>query len=51
VSDETYEQAVVCGNCDFKGKVTVPKGKLVTSAPCPKCGNKTLREAFSTEVS
>ncbi len=51
MSDETYQEAVVCGNCDFKGKVTIPKGKLVREAPCPKCGNKTLRVALSGEVS
>jgi hypothetical protein len=51
VSDETYLEAVICGNCNFKGKVTIPKGKLVKEAPCPKCGNKTLREALPGEVS
>ena len=51
MSDETYEIGVVCGNCDFKGKTSIPKGKLVKDAPCPKCGNKTLRDALPGEVS
>ena len=50
MSDETYQSAVVCGNCDFKGEVAIPKGKLVKEAICPKCGNKTLREALPGEV-
>jgi hypothetical protein len=50
MSQGTYEIAVVCGNCDFKGKTSIPKGKLVKEAACPKCGNKTLREALSGEV-
>jgi len=50
VSDETYQESVVCGNCDFKGKVVILKGKLVGEATCPKCGNNTLREALSGEV-
>lgn len=50
MSEETYEIAVVCENCDFKGKANIPKGKLVKEAACPKCGNKTLREALSGEV-
>jgi NMD protein affecting ribosome stability and mRNA decay len=51
MSDDTYQVAVVCQNCDFKGKTNIPKGKLVKNARCPKCGNKTLREALSGEVS
>lgn len=51
MSDETYAEVVVCGNCDFKGSVAIPKGKLVKEATCPKCGNKTLRTALSGEVS
>jgi len=50
MSDKTYQMSVVCGNCDFKGKTSIPKGKLVKNAACPKCGNKTLREALSGEV-
>jgi hypothetical protein len=50
MSEETYQIAVVCENCDFKGKASIPKGKLVKDAVCPKCGNKTLREALSGEV-
>ena len=50
MSDKTYQVAVVCGNCDFKGKVSIPKGKLVKESPCPKCGNKTLRDALAGEV-
>lgn len=51
MSDETYQITVVCQNCDFKGKTNIPKGTLVKDARCPKCGNKTLREALSGEVS
>ena len=51
MSDETYQEAVICSNCDFKGKATIPKGKLVKEADCPNCGNKTLRKALSGEVS
>jgi predicted RNA-binding Zn-ribbon protein involved in translation (DUF1610 family) len=51
VNDETYQEAVVCSNCDFKGSVAIPKGKLVKEAPCPKCGNKTLRSVLLGEVS
>ena len=40
MSDKTYEIGVVCGNCGFKGKTSIPKGKLVKEAACPKCGNK-----------
>jgi len=50
MSDETYQTSVVCENCDFKGKTSIPKGKLVKDAACPKCGNKTLREALPGEV-
>jgi NMD protein affecting ribosome stability and mRNA decay len=50
MSDETYQIDVVCENCDFKGKTVIAKGKLVKDAACPKCGNKTLREALSGEV-
>jgi hypothetical protein len=48
--DETYREVVICGNCDFKGAINIPKGKLVREALCPKCGNKTLRQALSGEV-
>jgi hypothetical protein len=51
MSDKTYEIGVVCGNCGFKGKTSIPKGKLVKQAPCPRCGNKTLRDALPGEVS
>jgi hypothetical protein len=51
MSDETYQTDAVCENCDFKGKISVPKGILVKDAVCPKCGNKTLREALPGEVS
>ena len=51
MSDETYQITVVCENCDFKGKTSIPKGKLVKDAACPKCGNKTLREALPGEAS
>ena len=51
MSEETYQMAVVCENCDFKGKTSIPKGKLVKNAACPKCGNKTLREALPGEAS
>jgi len=50
MSDETYQTSVVCENCDFKGKTSIPKGKLVKDTACPKCGNKTLREALAGEV-
>jgi len=50
MSDETYQTDVVCENCDFKGKTIIPKGKLVKDTACPKCGNKTLREALPGEV-
>jgi hypothetical protein len=50
MSDDTYEIAVVCENCDFKGKTKISKGKMVKDTACPKCGNKTLRKALSGEV-
>jgi predicted nucleic-acid-binding Zn-ribbon protein len=51
MSEETYQTVVVCENCDFRGKTSIPKGKLVKDAACPKCGNKTLREALPGEAS
>ena len=51
MSDETYEINAVCQNCDFKGKTSIRKGKLVKDTVCPKCGNKALREALPGEVS
>lgn len=50
MSDEAYQVDAVCENCDFKGKTSIPKGTLVKEAICPKCGNKTLREALPGEV-
>ena len=50
MSEETYQTDVVCENCDFKGKTSIPKGELVKDAACPKCGNKTLRDALPGEV-
>jgi NMD protein affecting ribosome stability and mRNA decay len=50
MSDETYEINAVCQNCDFKGKTSIRKGQLVKDTVCPKCGNKTLREALPGEV-
>jgi len=50
MSAENYETSVVCANCGFKGKASITKGTLVKNAPCPKCGNKTLREALPGEV-
>jgi predicted nucleic-acid-binding Zn-ribbon protein len=50
MSDENYQKAVVCENCDFKGEANIPKGTPMQEAICPKCGNRTLREALPGEV-
>ena len=50
MTEDTYEMDAVCDNCDFRGKVNIPKGVLVKKAPCPKCGNQTLRNALPGEV-
>jgi hypothetical protein len=50
MGDETYQIGVVCENCDFRGETSIPKGTLVKDAPCPKCGNKTLRKSLPGEA-
>ncbi len=51
MTEDTYELAVVCDNCDFKGMAKIKKGTLVKKAPCPKCGVEALRKALPGEVS
>jgi hypothetical protein len=46
----SYEVDVICYNCDFKGEVDVNKGIQIKEAVCPKCGNKTLRQALPGEA-
>jgi hypothetical protein len=50
MSEESYEITVICENCDFRGNADIGKGTLVKNAPCPKCGNKTLRKALPGET-
>lgn len=42
MENEIYELDAFCKNCDFNGKVTVPKGIVFSEAKCPKCGIKML---------
>jgi DNA-directed RNA polymerase subunit RPC12/RpoP len=51
MSEDTYELAVVCDNCDFKGLAKIPRGTMVKEAKCPKCGVVSLRKALPGEVS
>ena len=50
MSDKSYQTPVICENCDFKGKIEIPKGTEIREALCPKCGNKTLRKALPGEA-
>jgi len=50
MTDKTYQIAVICENCDFKGEIDISKGTQIKEAICPKCGNKTLRKALPGEA-
>ena len=50
MADKTYRVGVVCVNCDFRGEIDIPKGTQIKEAPCPECGNKTLRKSLAGEV-
>ena len=39
---EYYSIEVVCGNCNFAGKVLTLKGKTISTRSCDICGCKTL---------
>lgn len=39
---ETYSIVVGCTNCDWEGKLTLPKGQQYVTAKCQKCGCMTL---------
>ncbi|OHA87739.1 MAG: hypothetical protein A3A96_02085 [Candidatus Zambryskibacteria bacterium RIFCSPLOWO2_01_FULL_39_39] len=44
---ETYELDVFCKNCDFSGKVLIPKGVSFTEHQCPKCGVVELQKKLT----
>lgn len=39
---QTYSVDVKCGNCEFSGRVNIPKNTPVSEHPCPECGLKNL---------
>lgn len=41
---------VFCKNCDFRNKIEILKGTLVTNSTCPNCGNNTLDKDFVPET-
>jgi hypothetical protein len=50
-NDDTYQVAIICINCDFRGKTDIKKGTQIKENACPRCGNKTMRLALPGEVS
>ena len=40
-----YEVDVICGNCGYRGRITIISGTTIINSPCPACGCKTLRRA------
>lgn len=38
MAEGIYTIKVQCGNCDFSGEVTPPKGTPLRLLPCPNCG-------------
>lgn len=49
---ETYEvHGYVCDNCDWRGSITVAKGKpRPDEATCPNCGCKTARKCVVDRI-
>ena len=42
MNSESYELDAFCKNCDFEGKVSIPKGMTLTEIHCPTCKTKKL---------
>jgi len=49
--EEKYELDVYCQNCDFRGKVSIPKGTPFKEYPCPKCGIIDLEKDYNVNLS
>jgi hypothetical protein len=41
---ETYELDAFCNNCNFEGKIRIPKGMILTDMHCPTCKTKMLEK-------
>lgn len=44
----TYSIEVACNNCNFRGKVQIPKGTPVAGSLCPNCGCQTVVKSLPT---
>lgn len=41
--NEEYEVYVMCYNCMYRDRISLPKGKRVSDKKCPNCGCKELK--------
>ncbi len=44
MENEVYQLDVFCKNCDFQGKIDIPKGMVLTEIHCPTCKLKQLEK-------
>ena len=44
MESDTYELDVLCQNCNFEGKIAIPKGMVLTEINCPNCKLKMLEK-------
>jgi hypothetical protein len=46
----SYSLAVYCNNCDYRGKVEIPKGLPVEKQPCPNCEVVSLEKDYNSTL-
>jgi len=44
MENETYELDAFCKNCNFQGKIQIPKGMTLVEIQCPTCKLKMLEK-------